>query len=764
MMFSNISDYNVIYNSQGTSDRSAMPLGNGEFCINVWCQNNNTIFLYLSRSDAITELDRVVKLGMLKITFGKELFKDNFKQELDLKNGRIVIKTDLGKLFLFVSKKTDTLFLNAKMTEKLNIKTHYITWRTDNNLASEDNGHIYETADIVENKDNEIKFWHKNGKNSINFLAKLQGVEEHLKDIPDLLSNRIFGGILSVENGVIINKNIEVNTDLFQLKLTTISGQFDSLNKFKNTLDEYHAKSDKYDNAYKITKKWWNSYWNKSYIYIDGDINRECSVTENIFEIEKECQEYEIKATSKVSIAYNLTKFMMACCSDGNLPILYNGMLFNLMPGANEHFDVNNFGRCFTAKPSMPITLQNNPDERSWCIENLWQNVRHPYLSMLSRGEKDELKRLIDYYKKFEPINKARASLYHGAEGQHNTEMTLSCGLQTAQIYGTDRSNLPIGYSKNRHGGAVDVSPGLELVMLMLDYYDYTKDKDFLNNDVIPYVYDLLKYIETRFYKRKGGKIIIGPLQSVETYWDTINPITVISGLKAVTARVSQLNVINNEIKDYITKYINKVSDFSYSVINDKRILMPAQEFTDFRNNVEPPQMYAIMPFKVFGIGKDGYETILNTFEYCINEYDINKPFKIGQTPSEPSYSGWQYISVCAALLGLNDQAGKMLEHNCALKNPGTRFPAMWGPIYDAVPDTDHGANILNTLQNMVVQTEDDVVRVIPSLPTSWNVKFKLHIDCTTTIECDYKKGEIRNLKIFPKLVNKKILINRNMK
>lgn len=33
----------------------------------------------------------------------------------------------------------------------------------------------------------------------------------------------------------------------------------------------------------------------------------------------------------------------------------------------------------------------------------------------------------------------------------------------------------------------------------------------------------------------------------------------------------------------------------------------------------------------------------------------------------------------------------------------------IWGqlpPVYDAVPDTDHGANILNQLQKMVMQVE----------------------------------------------------------
>ena len=92
----------------------------------------------------------------------------------------------------------------------------------------------------------------------------------------------------------------------------------------------------------------------------------------------------------------------------------------------------------------------------------------------------------------------------------------------------------------------------------------------------------------------------------------------------------------------------------------------------------------------------------------------------------------------------------EMLVNNCALKNPGTRFPAMWGPIYNAVPDCDHGANITNLLQLMAVQSEEDKIFVLPAWTKAWDVSFKLFAGNNTTVECEYQDGKIKSLKVTP--------------
>ncbi|MGP2478136.1 hypothetical protein, partial [Listeria monocytogenes] len=79
-------------------------------------------------------------------------------------------------------------------------------------------------------------------------------------------------------------------------------------------------------------------------------------------------------------------------------------------------------------------TPELNPDERTWSVEHLWQNLRLPYYSVLGRGEAQALMPVFDYYRSFEEVNRARARRHHHADGQWSTEMTLSCGLQSPAV------------------------------------------------------------------------------------------------------------------------------------------------------------------------------------------------------------------------------------------------------------------------------------------------------------------------------------------
>lgn len=74
----------------------------------------------------------------------------------------------------------------------------------------------------------------------------------------------------------------------------------------------------------------------------------------------------------------------------------------------------------------------------------------------------------------------------------------------------------------------------------------------------------------------------------------------------------------------------------------------------------------------------------------------------------------------------------------------------MWGPVYDAVPDTDHGANIMNLLQLMVLQCRKEKIYVLPALPDSWDVSFRLYAPYQTIVEAVYEEGRLISLRTIP--------------
>ena len=97
--------------------------------------------------------------------------------------------------------------------------------------------------------------------------------------------------------------------------------------------------------------------------------------------------------------------------------------------------------------------------------------------------------------------------------------------------------------------------------------------------------------------------------------------------------------------------------------------------------------------------------------------------------------------------------------------NAGTtvyRFPTMWGPNYDWVPDQDHGSVALIALQRMLLQYEEDDIYLLPAWFKEWDVDFKLHAPNNTIVEGTVKNGEITRLKVTPEerakdIVNKLI-------
>ena len=74
--------------------------------------------------------------------------------------------------------------------------------------------------------------------------------------------------------------------------------------------------------------------------------------------------------------------------------------------------------------------------------------------------------------------------------------------------------------------------------------------------------------------------------------------------------------------------------------------------------------------------------------------------------------------------------------------NPHHRFPAFWGPNFDWAPDQNHGGNLLTTIQDMILQSYDKGIYILPSFPKDWNVTFKLHSFDNNVITSRYQDGK----------------------
>jgi hypothetical protein len=89
---------------------------------------------------------------------------------------------------------------------------------------------------------------------------------------------------------------------------------------------------------------------------------------------------------------------------------------------------------------------------------------------------------------------------------------------------------------------------------------------------------------------------------------------------------------------------------------------------------------------------------------------------------------------------------------------PRAKFPTFWETKMDGTPDNDHGANSVNALQAMLLQSDRDKIHLLPAWPEDWDVSFKLAAASNTTVEGVHRNGRITSLKVTPESRRKDIV------
>ncbi len=430
-----------------------------------------------------------------------------------------------------------------------------------------------------------------------------------------------------------------------------------------------------------------------------------------------------------VGKAHTLQRYMQACAGRSQFPIKFNGSLFTVEPAA--------------------LGIEANADFRRWGDCYWWQNTRMPYHAMQAAGDFDLMMPLFDFFESIRPFAEARTKLYHDAEGAYFAETMNAWGAYANRDYGWDR--------KGKEPRDVDClywryawNQGLELVALMLDYYDYTGDEPFLKERLLPMASSVLKYFDTRFRKDASGRIILDPTQSVETYWhDVINDTPSVAGLNDLATRLCALpaEVTTEEQRRFFSHM--KAAAPPVPIENakmgneDVRRIAVAEKYNPKRSNVENPELFPVWPFRIFGLERPMLEEARNAFALRGNHNDV----------------GWGYDSNAAALLGLTDEAARMLKAKLGNSNAAYRWPATWGPNFDWLPDQCHGGNLMATVNYMLLQHAGEKILIFPAWPREWDASFKLHAPNQTTVEATLQGGRITRLNVTPESRAKDVIV-----
>lgn len=441
----------------------------------------------------------------------------------------------------------------------------------------------------------------------------------------------------------------------------------------------------------------------------------------------------------EVSRAYTLQHWVQACAGRGNYPIKFNGSLFTVD-------GVDNYQK-------FPKGDYYGPDYRRWGGPYWFQNTRHCYWPMLQSGDYDQMAPLFSMYRNMLPLLKERTRRYFGHDGVFFSETTQIWGLNRAWDFDEGKDNPGFyptsSYIKYYWDG------GLELSAMMLAYYTNTEDKTFVKDTLLPIADEVVKFYDQHYKRTQDGRLHIAPSQALETWHVAENPLPVVAGLRTVLTGLLDLpeSLTADQQRARWKHLLSEMSELPMAEEAGKKWLKPAQVYSNNRN-AENPELYAVFPYPIYGVGKPDLEVGRETFARRLRK----------------DQGCWRQDSIQAALLGLTDQAKTDLVKNVTTENmvpsaneianrPKSRFPAFWGPNFDWLPDQDHASIILTTLQRMLMQTDGKAIRLLPAWPADWNADFKLHAPYNTTVEGRVVNGEVIDLKVIPESRRKDVVI-----
>ena len=836
-----LSTYDVVWHSASRDAAGSMPIGNGEVVLNVWTEDKTgDLLLLIARTDAISEIGRILKLGQIRIHLDKSPFQGatDFVQRLNLRDGVINISARGNQLRVFVDSGSHVIHVRGKLASPTTVSAVIEPWRiVPRELPKAEYASAWtaqnapfpliESGDVVSNQRGKLSFYHHNESTIVPRVWQNQSLTTAAGRF-DPIQDLTFGGLVSSQGFASVGNDqlvSEAPLRQFDLSVATLSTVAKTGGDWLRQIESLPIAPAEV--AERRTKRWWNAFWNRSHVFISAPTSPQ-PVPENSFALrtgvdsnggnkfpgEISSPEFHLPSASsrqlslsavitprrladgrifdkltagqsdgflfdthpgnalrlivgdmtlisppclkadepqrvraqyngdtgeaslyrndvrvahrpgadplEISRGYVLQRYVQACQGRGKYPIKFNGGYFCVEPSAS----------------GMPF----DNDWRRWGDCFWYQNTRHMYHPMLASGDFDMMAPFFNLYESAIPLAESRTRIYHGVEGAYFPETMTHYGTYGGQDYGWDRTGLqPKDVQCPWWDDAWNQGP--ELIQLMLDYYDFTQDRRFLKTQLIPTATSILKYFDTRFRKDEQGRIILDPTQVVETYWTGVeNDMPSTAGLIAVTHRLVNLPGAT----PFFSHMAKSCPELPLETKANVRKLAPAQKYDPTTSNVENGELYAVWPFRVVSLAKpELLPEAKAAYAQRLNHLD----------------NGWGYDGNVAALLGMSNEAARILAVKSRNSNPAYRWPATWGPNFDWLPDQNHGGNLLNTTNLMLLQGEGQQIRLFPAWPRNWDVSFRLHAPQKTVVEAELKHGKITRLIVTPESRRKDVIL-----
>lgn len=733
------SKYNVIWNSPSKDASGTMPIGNGDMAANVYALEDGNLYLLLSKNDAYNYCGDLFKTGRVKISLTPNPFKGykHFSQELDINTGSITIKSDDVEISVWVDANNPVCHVTLNSITELNVSVEDDLWtrfdhcvyntfiNKDEKAGIVDYG-VTTQDSVVEIHEGLMWFFNVGDKSVYHNDLKYYNVEYLSEKFQDPFRYNVFGNYvtskqLSLKNGKLTGKARQLDIQIYSLTMKT--------REVTRWMDEIRNLSDSgysYERTWEQHCKWWRDFWNRS--WIDASDSKLPEKEREVFYGEHRYgkrQEKDIAAL--ISQNYQIFRYFMASQGRGQVPVKFNGGLFTQQLLLSFNDKTKRSGN----KDTLSYGLLSHPDDRLWGRRFTFQNQRHLYWPLLGSGDTDLILPFFDYYLNLLPYRKAVTKEWFGHDGMYLRENIEPTGMER-DCGSTGKPLKPTPGTMATHYHDMYFTSTLELLAMMINYAEYTKDMVFVEKRLLPYAREAIKFYLNHYKTDKNGKLLLEPTMVLETFWKAKNPTPDIAGLIYCTKNLLRLEYGSKNDYNLFKSMLNKLPELPISTCNGRSFILPAEEY-EFKKNAENGELYAVFPFNLYGKAHGNEDIVINTMD---------------RRTEKDAFGGacWTQDQIDWAYCGDTINVVKGLKKRFTLASTQCRFPLFGRETPDSCPDFDHFGSGSFAFQRMLIQETPSKIYLFPAWPFSWDVYFKLYTS-HGVVECKLKNGRITKLK-----------------
>ena len=742
--------YNVVWTTPSKDASAVMPIGNGDIAAGVYAIKDGDLYLLLAKNDAFTYQGDLFKTGRVRITLSPNPFKAGrpFRQTLDLATGSIGIEADGVTLRIWADANRPVYHVEINAPAEIAVTAQPEFWKrfdhcgfneTQLQLKAEKSPPT-PTQDVRLDRDHAILWYFAVGDRSV-YPADLKyyHVERMAARFPDPYRFNTFGNLLECPSLSLAGGALSGRGKAFDIRIHACAMQSSDPHAWTERIERQAAQPIDVKRDWQRHCRWWAEFWERGWI-VASDRTVPAEAREKFFgEPSPSGLREEEDAAALVAQNYNVFRFLMACQSRGQIQTKFNGGLFT------QQLRVPTEKNRSAAVRQKDGTWLTHEDDRLWGRRFTYQNQRLLYWPLLASGDFDLMQPFFHYYANLLEMRKAITEAWFGHGGAYFRENIEPTGAE--RDCGKDGHPPKTKPGEPHEGWYHDYyfTSGLETLVMMAEYAKYTDDTAFRDHVLVPFAREILLFFDKHYPRGADGRVRLEPAQVLETWWITVNPAPDVAGLRFSLDELLAMRAGTAEDQARWRKLRAETPEVPLRRIEGRQAIAPAEKFEKQRNG-ENGELYAVFPFRCFGLGLGSGDVV----DWTMQHRSCKDAFGGGCWTQDQI--GWAYAGRAA-------EAAAGLVHRFRIASPICRFPLYGREGPDSCPDFDHFGSGSTALQRMLVQEAGDKVLLLPAWPAAWDVDFKLHLAHATVIRGTVKDGKLLTWDIRPAARGKDVVV-----